>query len=365
MQLTPENQAAIDQFNTLGSSITDTTMQNFIPQWYTNIRRLLKTSFPLHNVEELSTRLHKQFDSFTVLGSGPSAPEICASLPKGRQALFCGPTALGALSLSDLRPTALIVADSSPKQYLYLKETRLRKPHMLDIVLPITADPLWYDENSVCDRSRLYFYLPYYDYMGDTNIAYNHIMKALFPEVTRYIAQAGSVAATALNVANMCCGEDADKRIYVGVDCSWTKGGPRRSPMRFPLDDYSAVMKDWFEKSSAPAPAASISFGEETIESDLLSLGYAVQVLYLMNYYTNLPYASSRHVLLTPSAKLYRAAAPDVVMPLAKEPFGPNYFSFGEDKWPYKVMLKIIEISNALQNRLLKENENAKSQGSN
>src|SRR5208283_3302712 len=125
-QLTPEQQASLAQWNSLGAEISDQTMMKFYDSWFSNIRSLIKADFPIHNIKELANCLGRGYKTFTILGSGPSAQEIARRLPSFHEAIFCSPTCLGALGREGIRPTALIVADSNPQQYLHVKESLSR-----------------------------------------------------------------------------------------------------------------------------------------------------------------------------------------------------------------------------------------------
>ena len=363
LTLTPEQKAAVAQWNTLGAQITDSSMQTFMDNWFTNIRCLIRAGFPIHSIDELALTLGERYSTFTVLGSGPSLTSVAKRLsfwstPR-TEALLCGPTALGALLRENIRPTVIVIADSNPSQYRHIAESKLFKPELFDVVLPVTADPSWYAPDSILDPKRLYFYLPYIDYMGDVNIGFNHILQSLFPDVHRWIAQAGSVGNLMLNVADMAAAESPDKRVRLAVDCSWIKGGPTRAPYRFDLADSSPQMQtDWAFNNRARTDLAEIPFLGETIQTDLISLSYAINMLYMLHRnIRDFPYCHDRYALVAPAAKLLRALAPDITIPLVEPELTSQQFPpiYGEPDWAYNTMLKLIECSNVLHNRLKAE----------
>jgi hypothetical protein len=75
LQLTPEEQTKVDQWNRLGEKLTDNTMAKFLPSWFANMRSLIQANFKLHGVGELAERLRAQSDDLIVLGSGPSVQD--------------------------------------------------------------------------------------------------------------------------------------------------------------------------------------------------------------------------------------------------------------------------------------------------
>ena len=346
MQLTSEERTKVDNWNALGEKLTDNTMHNFIPTWFANARALLQAHFPLHSANELATRLGSESDSFIVLGSGPSIQRICRKLPLKHSPVLCGPTALGVLLREGIRPRAIIVADASHDQYLHVVESLIPSLEFIDVVLPVIADPAWYGCDSPFRRDNLYFFLPYMDYLGSTDIAFNHILHALFPDVATWIGQAGSVAALVLNIADMACGEVTDKRIYIGADFSWTKGLPRRAPMRF--DDtscYSESLRKWHEANfdKLPDNVIDVESADGTLQTDLLSVSYATQFFYIIHsWITNRTFSPDRFVLLYDASKLYRAIAKDVKFPSVKRTTDAT--SPADDAWAYKIVLALINL---------------------
>jgi hypothetical protein len=361
MELTDKQKASVAQWNSLGAQITENAMRNFLVSWFSNVRSLIKAGFAIHSVEELASRL-SVYRTFTVLGSGPSIPAIARRFPRPHEAILCGPTCAGALEREGIRPAAIIVADSDPQQYQHILESRLFSPETLDVVLPVTADPLWYSDESILDRDHLFFYLPYLDMMGDTDIGFNHIFKSLFPEVHRWVAQAGSVGNLALNIADMCCGDSPDKRLYIGLDCSWIKGGPSRAPLRFDPSKHTKILQDFWAFYEKPcADLAELPFQGETIQTDLVSLGYAINLFYIIHSSErDIPFKKRRFALITDASKLYRATSPNIMMPFVLPEDTASIVSpEREEAWAYKVLLGLIEVSNNLLERLKKEKANA------
>jgi len=359
MALTPAQAASVAKWNSLGARITDASMIAFFDEWFTNARLLIKADFPIHSVEELTGRLGLAHKTFTILGSGPSLLGVAQKLPTPHEALFCSPTALGALTREGIRPTALIVADSNPQQYMHLVESRIFRPDILDVVLPVTADPAWYGPDSILSRHRLFFYLPYMDWMGDVDIGFNHILKNLFPEVHKYISQAGSVSNLALNIADMACGEDPSKRVYIGVDCSWVKGGLTKAPLRFDLADHGKVLREAYELMQKPrSDLAEVTFYDQTIQTDLISLSYAINMFYIIHQnILERPYSAKRYALIPEASKLFRATFPNLLIPWVLPGDTAQAINIeGEEAWAYKAMLALVELSNVLLTRLDAEN---------
>jgi hypothetical protein len=364
MTLTDEQKASLAQWNAFGETITDAAMMHFMQSWYGNIRHLIDAHFPLHNVAEITKRLESHYDTFLVLGSGPSVEEVAKRLSFFHSAVLCGPTCVGALTRYAVRPALVVVADSASTQYHHILESKLERPDSLDVVLPVTCDPSWYGPESVLDRSRLYFYLPYLSFQGDTNIGYNVILKSLFPDVPWQITQAGSVANAALNIADWCCGESPSKRVHLAVDCSWIKGKPTRAPLRFEdLSKHSELLQAfWANAQASRDDVVEIPHGDETVVTDLVSLGYAINMLWMIHQWSTpgfaeyKPYRAERYALMGPASKLILATSPKVIKPVeVPEHIGRASF-LGEEHWAYKALLALVEISNRLQDRLMKKN---------
>ncbi len=352
--LTPEQQKAIQQWNSLGMGIHENTMRAFIPTWFSNVRSLIKANFPLHGVKELTDRLGQDYDTFVVLGSGPSAQEICHRLPL-KHAVLCSPTALGALAREFVRPAAIVVADHNPVLYKHVAETKFFRPDTLDVVLPVTADPSWYAPDSVLSRDRLYFYLNYMDYLGDIDLAYNNILKALLPDVPHHIIMGGSVALTAWAVADAACGESTSKRVYLGFDFSWPKGGPYRAPLRFEnIGVYSdLVRQSWLDQQKPLHPT--IESG--AVESDLMAIGFAIQLMNAVHFrMINFPFAKDRYALIDVASKLFSSASPKVRFPNIHSEDTDKILSCDSDEnWAYSLLLGLVDLSNKLHSRLRQE----------
>jgi hypothetical protein len=355
--LTPEQKLAVDQWNSLGQQISDNAFKSFFDSWFSNARSLIKASesFKLQSVKDFIERIGPLYKTFTVLGSGPSLTEIARSLPSPHGALFCGPTAVGALTREGIIPTAIIVADSSVEQYAHIVESKVLYPYTIDVVLPVTCDPQWYSPETVLGLGHLYFYLPYMSFEGSTDVGYNHILKALFPEIPWQITQAGCVVNAALNVADWCCGNDPDKRIYIGADFSWLKGKAPRAPMRFTREHYSPLLQsfhDFWEKPQVEV--AEIPYGDEVVVTELKSLGYAINMCYLIHeWWRDLPGRKTRYALIYEASKLFKAVAPDVNIPNLYAKFTDHTPQFlYEDNWAYKVLLGLVETSNKLHTKL-------------
>lgn len=386
MKLTPEQQSSINQWNsTIASEGNEAMFKHFIPSWFSNMRQLIKADFPLRGIEELARKFDYEFNTYTVLGSGPSVTPIARKLPMPHGALFCGPTALGALTREGIRPTAVIVADSNPDQYHHFKESNILHPELMDIVLPVTACPLWYHPESVASRDRLHFFLPYFDFMGDIDIGFNQILKGLFPDVSKFVSQSGSVGNLMMNFADMCCGGwkltpsagSPDKRVYIALDCSWVKGSSPRAPLRFDLSKHSKALQDFWANNTQDRtdtievtlkPSTAIdhmieAWSDATIVTDISSLGYAINLFYLVHSWQHEPVKRNRYALINEASKLFFATSPRIVMPwIPVESTTDALFpTASEDSWAYKVLLNLIELSNTLQTRLIKEAENVKS----
>jgi len=345
MELTDEQKNSLVQWNKLGEKLTDNTLAKFLPSWFTNMRSLIQANFPLHNVGELATKLASLHKDIVVLGSGPGIETICSRLSSTPCVVLCGPTAIGALSHADVWPSAIVVADSSKDQYLHVVESAPMDFDAFNIVLPVHADPAWYGPKSPFSRSRLYFYLPYIDYMGNIDLGFNHIMKALFPDVPIYIGQGGSVAVTALNFADMICGTDSNRRIYLGAEFSWAKDKPRRATLRFDPSRYSEPIRAWHEANMVKPPENVIDVEglDGMLQTDLLSVTYAVQFFWdIHSKIQSRPLLKNRFVLLHDAARLFRSVT-KASLPCVKAP-GDPLPSDADEYWAYKIVLGLVAL---------------------
>ena len=354
MKLTPSEQSSIDQFNALGEELTDNGMKHFFESWFSNMRSLIKADFYIRPVKELADKIGPDHSTFIVLGSGPSIVEILRRLPCPTPPVFCGPTAIGALIREGIFPTAVIVADTKDEQYRHVVESKLARPDLLNVVLPVNCDPSWYDRDSILNRNHLYFYLPYVDFQGSIEVEFNVIIKTLFPEVKGwYIKQAGSVAQVAVNFASMCCAQDPAKRIYIGVDCSWLKGGPLRAPLRFDIERHGKALRDFWANTLQPRDdLIEIPYGDQTILADTIGLTYGIQLFNLIHTYErDAPWTKDHYVLIDVASKLYFAAAPDVDMPLIKpEDTDRSWTHTKSESWAFKVLVGLAQLLERYRN---------------
>jgi hypothetical protein len=364
-KLTSEMQETINNWNDHASEVTDNAMQTFIPTWFGNIRSLIASKIPLQSIN-LLVEMFASKKRFVVLGSGPSIPSILDGLPYSpERAILCGPTAIGALLIKGFSPDLLVVADSNPIQYSIIRDLN---PDVgsWKVALPTTADPSWYAEDSIFKPSQIYFYHSFLSVLDNIDLAYNHILKALVPEADRYLAQAGSVSNAMINLLYLICGEDASKRIYLGIDCcGWLTNPPQmRAPAARALIDgsYEEAKLEWHSDQIRVAAINEIvlPFKPFDLHTTLTSLGYAVQMLYLIHCYSQFPGMENRFAILNESMPLLSYAASEIYMPVVKASeilFDSG--SLAEENWAYAAMMKLIKIGLGLRTKLQNQEEQA------
>ena len=369
--LSPEEQASVDAWNEHGIEVTDLTMKKSLPAWFGNIRSLIQANIPMQSIEDLATQ-YADRKHIVVLGSGPSIPTIVANLPRDDKSrmLICGPTAVASLLVAKLQPDIIMVADSSPAQYANIRDLQIDNIAEYKIALPVTADKSWYDSDSIFKPSQLYFYLPYLDYEGSADLAYNDILHILFPDVHRWIKQAGSVGNAMVMFADMICLDDASKRIYLGIDCcGWLSSLPqlRTSYATKQADgSYTPVFTDSQRVQNAEDTeyAMRITANPCDLQVNLVSLGYAIQMLYFIHFSENSnPTHSERFVMLIEASRLPIAVKDvDVDLPLLHAyEVGMDVVLPKTENWAYRIMLKLIELSNKHKKYLIaKEAEDVK-----
>lgn len=360
-KLTPEEQSAINTWNNDAANITDAAMKAFLPSWFDNMRQLIQANFKLHSIEEIIERVSEwPAKNILVLGSGPSIPSILKNMDAKETLSLCGPTCYGAMLIAGCDPDILVVADSNPIQYEMLRDLKDPYTWTQKVILPVTASPLWYGKDSIFNRNNLYFYLPYLSYLGDTDYAFNHILHALFPEVHRWIAQAGSVSNAMLTIADMICGEDSEKKVRIAVDCcGWLTNPPQyRAPSAKRVDlasychQYAESKEEWHQAQidSIRKDALIIPSSPFNLESTKISLGYAIQMLYLIHNYSQGDNRKERYSLIEESARLFNTLCPEVTIPEKKAcELESAIEPLDEENWAYKAMLKLIDYTNKVE----------------
>jgi hypothetical protein len=352
-QLSPEEHAAIDAWNEHGAEMTENNIKHFLASWFTNIRALLQANFPLKPLILLAQELSdKRY--FVLLGSGPSAPDILESLPSDPSiAVICGATCIGSMLVAGRKPNAIMVADSNPDVYTAIKELDPEGVSEWKIALPVTCDPSWYAEDSIFRKDQLYFYMPFLDYFGSKNLAYNDILVALFPDVHTYIAQAGSVGNSMLGLADMACGESSSKRIFLGIDCcGWLTDPPRlRAPTAVKYLDgkYRPFINDRQKNQNTIESEDSLIIHHPIcdLQTNIVSLGYAVQMLYIMHLSTRDIDRMNRYIMLAESSKLFVSLAEGIMIPIAHAyEIGIPLDPLASEDWHYATMQKLIDASN-------------------
>lgn len=349
-KLTPEDSISIEKWNNIGSATTDAAMRRFLVPWFENARELIRADFPIHSIEEIVTDLSKINEDIVVLGSGPSMDKVLDDITGYNHICLCGPTNVAAMALHGKRPRAIVVADSNPLQYEILRDLRSYWLSSTPVILPVTASPLWYSKDSVFDRENLYFYLPYVTHLNDIDYPFNHILKALFPSVNRWIAQAGSVSNTMLTVAEMIRNESAGEPcVYVGVDCcGWLTDPPiYRSPSA--VNDRGTLVRrevPWHKAQidAIRSDAIAIKSDPFDLETTVVSLGYAIQMLYLIHNYTSANQKETQYVLIEESSRLFNTLCDGIVIPeVPANEIGYDELPPYETAWAYKAMLKLIK----------------------
>lgn len=355
-KVTPEEQAKIDVWNEASVDVTDAAMRFFLPKWFANIRELIRARFTPNSIEMLVEKLQYGEKVIAVLGSGPSMDEVLRHIPYERTLTLCGPTCVGAMLLNGHTPDVLVVADSNPIQYEIVRDLYAPdKAAKQRIILPVTADPSWYNKDSIFKRENMYFFLPYVSYLGNTDYAFNHVLKVLSPEVHRWIAQAGSVSNVMLTVADMICGDDPEKRVFVAVDCcGWLTDPPLyRAPAASLVNGaYKESDKQWHKDQinairNEAIRIPSIPFDLETTK---ISLGYAIQMLYLIYNYSQGKGRSDRYSFIAESTRLFDTLSPKRTYPVLHAwNIANGIETLREKDWAYKCMLDIIDFTNKLE----------------
>ena len=356
MNTTPEQKALIDSFNSNAMTTNENVIERYVSRWSRNIGSLIRSGLDLRGAKPLCEKL-STFRDFLVLGSGPSIQSICSDLPdRGAPAILCGPTAYGALRAIDVHPTVILVADPSPTQYRHMVENLFDSP--CDFLLPVTCDPSWYAKESIIPKSRLFFYLPFFSWLGDTQIAFNAMLQDLFPEISQsWFLQAGSVANLAVHFADKACGMDPSKRIHIAIENSWPEGGPYRAPLRFPLSHYSEGLRSWFHSPQNQMLTDSLS-GTQT---DMTSLNYAVSLFYSIHcliYFEGEEARKARerrYHLVHEASSLYFWASPASFRPLFYEApyrYLDSRIDTSVEHWTYQLVLDLISLTERLMTEL-------------
>jgi hypothetical protein len=352
---TKEEDEAVAVWNAHGMEVTEAAMKRFLVPWFTGARELVRANFPLQSVGALVPYFAAK-KHFVILGSGPSAPEILSKLPiRDDLVILCGPTCVGAMLVANRKPDVLLLADSNPDQYKVLRDADPPDAKSWIVVLPVTCDPQLYAEDSIFDRKNIYFYLPFLDAMGSVDIAYNDILHVLFPDVHQYFKQAGSVGNAMIAFASMICGADNSKRIYLGLDCcSWLTKPPQLRALHAKRDNegvYRFVETPMQAQQNREEAEDSFTIPTPTfdLQTNLISLGYAVQMFYMVHYEEIAANHAHRYAFIAESSRLFIALAPEETLPLAwANEVGDEELPdpLSSPDWSYATMLKVIVASN-------------------
>jgi hypothetical protein len=361
MTLSQADQDTINAFNDFAGETTDATLARTLVPWFTNIREFVRANFAPQGIELLE-RHFEHVRNFVVLGSGPSAPKILNDLYlQPDTVILCGPTGVSSCLVAGIKPDLLFVADSAPEQYTVIRDLDPAEVASWRVALPVTADKAWYAEDSIFKRDQLYFYLPYFSHLGDVDFAYNQIQKTLCPDVGRYLAQAGSVGSAMIMFADMMCGKDPSKRIYLGLDCcGWLTNPPLlRAPdaLKDSAGHYAAVttIRQVKQNAEDAVDALVLQLPSLDIQTNLGSLGYAVQALWLVHS-QSADALAQRYALISESGALYRYAndTGDIIVPYVHaNEIGIEGDVFASENWAYMLLLKISRILVAHREKLV------------
>ena len=366
-QLTAEEKDAVAKWNEHGQEVTDNALKRFVPDWFSNIRALIQSNIAIQSLNDLALQFTSK-KNFIILGSGPSASDIARSLPdRDDTMVICSPTCVGALLVENRKPDVVMVADSNPQMYEIIRDLEIYGIEDWKFALPVTADKAWFLPNSIVKPSQIYFYLPFMDNMGSTDIAYNDILKALFPEVHRYICQAGSVGNAIFGFVDMICGDDPSKRVYIGVDCcSWLTNPPRMRALaaKCIISDYYEPYEIDIQKVQAKQEsedALVIPTMAFPLQTNLTSLGYAIQMLYIVHFSSLTKERENRFVFLRESVRLFSAIASECTIPsLLSCDVGNNEQPLQGKEWSYNAMLKLIAVCNKHKQNVIAKYEKGK-----
>jgi hypothetical protein len=359
-KLTPEEEALRDEWNGHAAEVTNNAMDRFMIEWFENVRDLVALNLPLRSIEELASQF-SHVRNVVVLGSGPSAQTIARDCPRNPETMIvCGPTAVGAMLIENRPPDVLMVADSQPIQYELVRDLA---PDVEEwkLVLPVTAHPSWY-KNSIFRLDQIYFYHPYLNVMGQVDLGFNHILKALCPTVHRYIAQAGSVSNAILNFADMVLGDRPEDHVYLGVDCcGWLTDPPlMRAPAAIPNLDgtYQAAPTAWH---SSQIEAASVNEtiverpGTFSLHTTMTSIGYAVNMFWLVHSIETDWNLRGRHAVIAEASKLFNALSGSLIPEVLARDIGKPADLSLDPLWAYEEIIALERFGLALRKKLQAE----------
>ena len=360
-KLTPEEIALKDSWNDHGSDVTEATILKSLMPWFTNAGNLLRSGFALQSLDAMVPK-YTDRESIVLLGSGPSVSEIVTSLPRDPKTLLvCGPTAVATLLTCGRSPDIVMVADSAPEQYTVIRDLDPDDIAFWRFVLPVTADPSWYSHGTILRPDQIYFYLPYLKDRDGTDNNFNKILKALFPDIHLYIAQAGSVFNAMLGLSEALCKDSSSKRVYLGADCcGWLTDPPRlRSYDAEKQEDgtYRPILSPRQVNQNRIESEGSMRIPSPgfDLQTNLVSLAYAIQMLYMVHIATRTQATEHRYVMLTESLRLFQAAAPLEACPTCRaQDVGKTFNSelLSSPEWQYNVMLGLMRLSKDLRDRL-------------
>ena len=124
------------------------------------------------------------------------------------------------------------------------------------------------------------------------------------------------------------------------------------------------MLQAFCDNANKPQPPANLieyPLHGETIQTDVVTATYAIQLLYIIHeWQINFSFKAHRYALIKEAAKLYEAAAPNILKPLVyaadtSSTVSPLY----DEHWAYSTMLKIIESTTAVYAKMKGENKDA------
>lgn len=200
-------------------------------------------------------------DLCIIVGSGPSLERHLDDLRRWPGIIICAPTNALALLAHGVVPHYMLAVDSNPEIGLYTENiAQVPGAQAINLLLPTTADP----ETAAKWPFRRFWYMDFLQGGNGLNNPFNSFQCAIFPLISYYLTQAGSVVNCAIMLP-MTWGDmglaDIKKVFLFGVDCGYPQGKSRVARYKYYSD------RGEFDRHEAP-PVAGVRSSPEVMSAN-------------------------------------------------------------------------------------------------
>jgi hypothetical protein len=162
-------------------------------------------------------------DLCIIAGSGPSLDDYLPLMRDWPGIIICAATNVLSFLAHGIVPHYILAVDANPELQIYLENAaQVPGSQSINLLLPITCDP----ETALAWPHKRFWHLDFIQGGADLNNPFNSFQCLLFPYVSSYLVQAGSVVNCAFMVP-IILGRtgvvDIKKVFLFGVECGFPK----------------------------------------------------------------------------------------------------------------------------------------------